>query len=400
MPDAKLPEGFEGSCDARFGEVPRLLAEQVARGEHHGVSFAAFFRGEKVIDVWGGQRQTPDGDAPWQEDTMALCWSTTKGVAATALHMVMDRREIGPEAPVASVWPEFGCNGKDGITIAHVLSHEAGVPQIRDQIEHSSETADWDHMVGVMEGLEPLWEPGTANGYHAINYGWLVGETLRRIDGRDVPTFLAEELAGPLGLDGLYIGTPPEEQHRIAPAIRGESSFVPAGGDPDEAYDARIPNDSILWKALGPRGKFMDFLNSAAGISACIPSVSGVFTARSLATVYAALERRGEVDGVRILSTEAVDRATRVRNTRPDLVIMIAPHWRLGYMSGGAIPVLGPNFEAYGHVGAGGTYAAADPKAEIAFALVYDKFGETELLGAARGSAVAHATVAAAEAAR
>lgn len=397
MPDAKLPEGFDGFCDERFADVPALLAQQVANGDHHGVSFAAFFRGEPVIDVWGGQRMTPDGQTPWQKDTMALCWSTTKGIAATALHMAMDRNGVDPNAPVASVWPEFARNGKDAITIAHVLSHEAGVPQIRDQIDHSRETADWDHMVSVMEGLEPLWEPGTANGYHAINFAWLVGETLRRIDGRDVPTFLAEELAGPLGLDGLYIGTPEREQERIAPVVRSQS-YVPEGEDPDAAYDATIPNDTILWKAFGPRGNFIDFLNSPAGISACIPSVSGVFTARSLAKVYAALERGGEVDGVRILSEDAVERATVVRNTAADLVILVAPHWRLGFMSGGAIPVMGPNYEAYGHVGLGGTYAAADPKAEVAFALVYDKFGETELLGAARGAAVAYATVAAAEA--
>src|SRR5688572_30782227 len=208
MAEATLPEGIDGSCEKRFASVAELLGQQLAAGEHHGVSFAAYFRGEPVVDIWGSTRTSPVGEAPWQQDTMALCWSTTKGVAATALHMAMDRNGVDPDAPVASVWPEFGKNGKDEISIAQVLSHEAGVPQIRDQIEHSRQTADWDHMVSVMVGLEPLWEPGTANGYHAINYAWLVGETLRRVDGRDVPTFLAEELAGPLGLDGLYIGTP------------------------------------------------------------------------------------------------------------------------------------------------------------------------------------------------
>jgi CubicO group peptidase (beta-lactamase class C family) len=398
MTNTALPEGLNGSCDERFGEIPKLLAQQLAAGDHHGVSFAAYFRGEPVIDVWGGSRLAPDGEAPWQADTMALCWSTTKGIAATALHMAMERKGVDPDAPVASVWPEFGRNGKDAIKIRHLLSHEAGVPQIRDQIEDAKECADWDHMVQVMEGLEPLWEPGTANGYHAINYAWLVGETIRRIDGRDVPTFLAEELAGPLGLDGLFIGTPAEEQARIAPVVRADS-YVPEGEDPDAAYDATIPADSILWKAFGPRGGFIEFLNSPAGISACIPSVSGVFTARSLAKVYAAWERGGEVDGVRILRPETIERATAVQNDRNDLVIMVAPHWRMGFMSGGAIPVMGPNHEAYGHVGLGGTYAAADPKAQLSFALVYDKFGETELLGAARGAAVAYACVAAADAA-
>ncbi|HYZ91710.1 MAG TPA: serine hydrolase domain-containing protein [Actinomycetota bacterium] len=399
MKEAKLPEGFDGYCDDRFAEVPRLLAQQVANGDHHGVSFAAYLRGEPVIDVWGGSRSSPSGDIPWERDTMAICWSTTKGVVATALHMAMERNGVDYDAPVASVWPEFGSNGKDGIKIRHILSHEAGVPQIRDQIADARETGDWEHMVGVMEGLEPLWEPGTANGYHALNYGWLVGEALRRIDGRDVPTFLAEELAGPLGLDGLYIGTPPSEHHRIAPLLRS-SEGLSGGPDPEATYDAMLPKDSVPWKALGPRGDLFAFLDSPDGWSSCIPAISGVFTARSLAKLYAAWERDGEVDGVRILSPDTIAKATTVQNDRNDLVIVIPPRWRLGFMSSGSIPVMGPNPEGYGHVGLGGTYACADPKAQVSFALVYDKFGETELLGAARGASVANATVAAAEAAQ
>ena len=399
MPDAKLPEGFDGFCDERFADVSKLLAQQIANGDHHGLSFAAYFRGELVVDVWGGQRTSPDGESPWQRDTMAVCWSTTKGVSATALHMAMERNEVSPDAPVASVWPEFGRSGKEKISIRQVLCHEAGIPQIRDQIADASEVLDWDHMVAVMEGLEPIWEPGTANGYHAINFAWLVGETLRRIDGRDVPTFLGEELSGPLGLDGLFIGTPPSEHHRIAPLLRPEDPQLTGGEDPDAAYESMLPHDSIPWRALGPRGNLFEILDSPAGYASCIPSISGVFTARSLAKLYAALERGGKVDGVRILKPETVETATTVQNDRNDLVIFVQPRWRLGYMSAGSIPVLGPNAEGYGHVGLGGTYACADPKAEVAFGIVYDQFGATELLGAARGAAVAYATVAAAEAA-
>lgn len=398
MPDAKLPEGFDGFCDERFAEVPALLAQQIANGEHHGVSFAAYHRGRPVVDVWGGRRTRDGSDVAWTGDTMTVCWSTTKGVSATALHMAMERHGVSPDDPVASVWPEFGRNGKDAITIRHVLCHEAGVPQIRDQIADASLVGDWDHMVGVLEGLEPLWEPGTANGYHAINYGWLVGETLRRIDGRDLPQFLADELAGPLGLDGLFIGTPASEHHRIAPLVR-PSEGLTGGRDADAAYDTMLPADSIAWKALGPRGDLFGFLDSPAGWSSCIPSISGVFTARSLARLYAALERGGEIDGVRILRPESVERATAVQNDRNDLVIFVQPRWRMGFMSAGSIPVMGPNLEGYGHVGLGGTYACADPKAEVAFAVVFDQFGATELLGAARGAVLAAAVVSAAQAA-
>lgn len=399
MTEAELPENLEGTCDERFAQVAQKLSEQLAAGDHHGACFAAYFKGQPVIDVWGGNRTTPDGTAPWQADTMALCFSTTKGVAATALHMAMERSGTSYDAPVGDVWPEFANKGKEKITIRQLLCHEAGTPQIRDEIPDATVLGDWERMVGVMEGLEPLWEPGTANGYHAINFAWLIGETLRRIDGRDVPTFLAEEVAGPLGLDGLYIGTPTSEHHRIAPLIGPASNDADIGDD--ATYDATIPRDTIIWKALSPRGSILDFFNTPAGMSSCIPSISGAFTARSLARLYAALERGGELDGVRILKPSTIETITTVQNTRNDLVIFLAPHWRLGYMSGGgsAIPVLGPNAEAYGHVGAGGTYAAADPKAQLSFALVYDRFGADQLLGSMRGMELANAVVAAAEAA-
>lgn len=398
MSNAKLPEGIDGFCDERFVSVAEILARQIAAGEHHGAAVAAYFRGEPVVDIWGGQRNTADGESPWQSDTLSISFSTTKGIAATALHMAMERGGIDYDAPVASVWPEFGTHGKEAITIRQLLCHEAGVPQIRDQVPDVWALADWDRMVAVMESLEPLWEPGTANGYHAINFAWLIGETLRRIDGRDVPTFIAEEIVAPLGLDGLFLATPPSEQSRIAHLVT--PTEFGAIGNSDEAFDSRIPNDSIVWKALAPRGSLIDFFNTPQGMSACIPSISGAFTARSVAKLYAALERGGEIDGVRILKQESVDRITEVQNTLNDFVLFRPARWRLGYMSAGnsSIRALGPHDEGYGHVGAGGTFGMADPIAEVSCALVYDKFGATELLGGPRSTAISDAVVGSAEA--
>lgn len=386
-----LPEGLHGSCDERFAGVAELVAGQLASGEHHGVAFAAYHEGEPVVDIWGGRRTTGDGtEAPWERDTMAVCFSTTKGVMATALHMAMERSGVGYDAPVASVWPSFGRNGKEAITIRQVLCHEAGVPQIRDQVDSVEDIADWDRMVAMIEGLEPIWEPGTANGYHAINFAWLTGELLRRIDGRDVSTFLAEELAGPLELDGLFIGT--DEHERVARLITPDPS-----ADPDSAY-RMIPEDTIIHRALAPKGDMLGFLNSSVGLSATIPSVNGAFTARSLAKLYSAIERGGEIDGTRILEPGGVEAATTVQNERNDLVIFLAPRWRLGYMSGGpsAIPVLGPSDASFGHVGAGGTLAGADPETGLAYGLVYDLFDQ-QLLGAARSMSVVQACVTAAQ---
>jgi CubicO group peptidase (beta-lactamase class C family) len=397
MPDVTLPDGLEGRCDSRFATVADVLSRQLASGDHHGVGFAVRFRGEPVVDLWGGKRNTPEGEAPWQEDTMTICFSTTKGVAATALHVAMERAKVSYDTPVADVWPEFAANGKDAITIRHLLTHQAGVPQIRDEIEHTDAIADWDHMVSVMEGLTPMWEPGTANGYHAINFAWLIGETLHRIDGRDVPTFLAEELAGPLSLDGLYIGTPASQHERIAPLIGPKP---PPGSDPDAQFDSLLPKESVTYHALLGRN-LLDFLNSPLGMAACVPSISGAFTARSLATVYAALDGDGEVDGTRILEPETVATVSTVQTDRVDLVIPVPVRWRLGYMSGGpaSIRSLGPSPDAYGHVGAGGTIAGTDPSTHIAFGLIYDKWGPMEFLGGPRTHDIVNAATACAEAA-
>jgi CubicO group peptidase (beta-lactamase class C family) len=389
----RLPEGIDGTCDARFAAIPEILAEQLASGAHHGVAVAVRHRGEPVVDVWGGRRRALDGggEQPWTEDTMVLSFSTTKGPASTALHMVMERAGVDYDAPVASIWPEFGKSGKDGVTIRHVLCHEAGVPQIRGEIADVSEMADWDAMVAMMERLAPLWPPGTENGYHAINFGWMVGELVRRIDGRDLTTFIAEELAGPLGLDGFHVGTPPSEHGRVARV------FHPQGTSGGDLYEL-IPRDHLLWRALAPDGDFDAYVNSAAGLSSCAPAFNGVFTARSLATFYAALERGGALGRVRLLSPDTLASAVVVQNERPDLVLFVPIRWRLGFMGGGhELSPGGPNREAFGHAGLGGSVAFADPKAEVAVAVVLDRL-EWNFLGGDRILRVVHAAVHAAEA--
>lgn len=384
MTDISLPPSISGTCDARFATIPAILAEQLESGAHHGVSVAVRHRGEPVVDVWGGA---------FEADSMAISFSTTKGPAAVALHMVLERKGVGYDTPVAEIWPEFGRNGKDAITIRQCLCHEAGVPQIRGEIPDVTDMADWDAMVAMMESLSPLWGPGTANGYHALNYGWLVGELVRRIDGRTISQFIAEEVAGPLGLDGFYIGTPESEHRRIAPVF---SDFPP---EVVAQVETMIAQNSIAWNALSPAGDMNAFLNSPAGMSTCGPAFTGAFTARSLAALYAAMERGGSLDGKRLLKEDTVVTATTVQNKRPDLVLVMPIHWRLGFMSGGSsLSPAGPNPEAYGHAGWGGSIAMADPKAEIAVAVVLDRL-ELDLLGGDRTRRVIQAAVAAVESA-
>jgi CubicO group peptidase (beta-lactamase class C family) len=310
-------------------------------------------------------------------------------VTNAALWILWGEGKLSPETVVADVVPEFGTNGKEAITIRHCLCHEAGVPQIRDEIPSVETMADWDAMVAMMERLTPLWTPGEQNGYHAINFGWLVGELVRRIDGRPIDQFLAEEVTGPLGLDGCYIGTPPSEHHRCAPLVSGMGEMN------ESVIQQFLPADSIAWRALSPAGNMNDFVNSPAGLSTVGPAFSGVFTARSLAKIYALMERGGELDGVRLVSEATLKQALEVQNDRADLVIFFPIRWRLGFMSGGGdFSPAGPNPDAYGHAGFGGSLGMVDPAAEISVAITLDRL-EIDLLGGDRVTGVIKAAIAA-----
>ncbi|MEO7836724.1 MAG: serine hydrolase domain-containing protein [Acidimicrobiales bacterium] len=378
MAEAVLPEGVQGSCHSRFAAVADLLGAQLTAGSHHGVAVAVRHRGEPVVDLWGGA---------FREDSLVVSFSTTKGPVAIALHQALERKGVGYDTPVAAVWPEFAAHGKGSVTIRQCLCHEAGVPQIRDQVDDVWALTDWDAMVAMTAGLEPLWEPGTANGYHAINWGWLAGELVRRIDGRAVDRFLAEEVAGPLGLDGCFLGVPDDQRHRVVPV-----ALDPAYGALPRLEDV-LPPDSFTVKSLTPRGDLVEFVNSAAGMAACVPAITGAFTARSLAAIYGDLERGGRPGGTaRLLRAETVAAATSVQNTRPDLVLLVPMHWRLGFMSGGNFTFSHPG--AYGHAGFGGSLAMADPVTELAVAVTVDLLSP-DVLGDGRGRNIVAAAVAA-----
>ncbi|HEX2698658.1 MAG TPA: serine hydrolase domain-containing protein [Acidimicrobiales bacterium] len=389
MPDAPLPDGVDGWCHPRFAAVAAVLGRQLESGVHHGVAAAVRHRGQPVVDLWGGA---------FAEDTLAVSFSTTKGPVAACLHMVLERAGVPYDTPVADVWPEFAQAGKAGVTIRQVLCHEAGIPQIRGEIADVWAMADWDAMVATVEALPPLWEPGTANGYHALTWGWLAGELLRRIDGRPPATFLAEEVAGPLGLDGCFLGTPATEVGRLAPV-----AWNPIYLDMPP-LEQLLPADSLTLRAVAPAGDIVEFVNSEVGRSSCVPAISGAFTARSLASVYALLERGGALGGDRLLSPETVAAATTVQNDRPDLVLFVPVHWRLGFMGvglGGGLGGAGGDratSAAFGHAGLGGSVAMADPRTELAVAVTLDRL-ELDLVGDDRAGAVIQAAMGAADAA-
>lgn len=370
---------LQGYVHPDFADVARVLRKLIPKNGLGGAAVCVYHRGEKVVDAWGGTRD--EGRRPWQEDTLAFSFSTTKGVASTLLHVLADRGLVDYDAPVADYWPEFAQSGKERITVRQVMCHEAGLYHIAGMVDHAREMLDWDAMCRSLAAAEPCHEPGAAHGYHGLTYGFLVGEVASRVMGKPFPELLARELATPLALDGLYCGTPADQVHRCARLLgpsweRGpesrrnemERAVQRAAKSARGLKRLRIRFDPTqMLAALMPPGMDELDFNSDEVWTASIPAANGMFTARSLAKLYAALAGRGEVDGVRLLSPTTVERASQVQNRKAGRVIPVPMRWRLGYHRVAAWRARVPG--GFGHSGFGGSGAWADPQRNLALAL-------------------------------
>jgi CubicO group peptidase (beta-lactamase class C family) len=373
----------QGEIPRRFTRLRDLLDQQLAEGRHLGVAVCIYKDGEPVVDAWGGEAEP---GRPWERDTCATVFSTTKGVTATCLHLLVERGKIGLDDPVVRHWPTFARKAsgasKERVTVRHLLSHQAGLPMCPHGVTRFEQTVDWDFMVREMEDLLPEWEPGTANGYHAINYGWLVGELIRRISGQRIGEFLRDEVAEPLGLEGVHIGLPDALHAKVAPLEPPPPGHHPADG-PNQ--DLRDPTSLAFRTILRPEGDMVAFMNTRAARSAEFPASGGIATARGLARMYACLAHGGTLDGVRLLSPSTLAEATtsQVPEGRRDLVLGVPMRWALGFHKGGEFTATGPNPNSFGHAGYGGSLAFADPDAGLGFAIVLNRM-QNELQGGFR----------------
>ncbi|MEP5763698.1 MAG: serine hydrolase domain-containing protein [Halieaceae bacterium] len=395
---------IDGLLHPEFGAVEASL-RNLLNNYPGGAAVCVYHRGERVVDLWGGY--SDDEGTLWRRDTMAPSFSTTKGVASTLLHIYADRGLIDYDARVADYWPEFGQAGKQDITVRQVMAHQSGLYHIRQMIDHVDRMLDWKHMIRAIEQTEPAHTPGTRTGYHGLTYGFIVGEIIQRVSGKKFAGLVQSEIARPLGLDGLYIGTPKREISRAAKLIfpeRTQSLVRSSLGSRLERHASRlsailrklgVDSDlSSIFDALAPRG-ISDFdFGSPETLSVAIPAGNGLFTARSLAKVYALLANGGELDGVRLLSPDTVAAASTLqRPTGRNSVIPFDMRWRLGYH--GVFTTRGTPREAFGHFGFGGSGAWADPTRELAVAMIVNSglgtpFGDTRtarISGAALASA-------------
>ena len=319
---------IEGKCEPRFEAVRGALAQNLDSGEELGASLVVDIDGDLVVDLWGGfcdQART----LPWTERTITNVWSSTKTVTSLAALMLADRGALDVDAPVARYWPEFAAGGKEGVLVRHLLSHSSGVSGL-EQPAVAEDLYDWPTATSRMAAQAPWWEPGTASGYHALNYGHLVGEVVRRVSGKTLKQFVAEEIAGPLGAD-FQIGAAEADWGRIA-------DVVPPPPLPLD-FEALGP-DSLTVKTLtGPLIE-ADVANTPAWRCADMGGVNGHGNARSVARIMSVVARGGQVGGVRLLRPETIEKIFTEQVNGIDLVLGVPLRFGIGY--GLPVPVLLP----------------------------------------------------------
>jgi CubicO group peptidase (beta-lactamase class C family) len=367
---------IEGSCDPRFNRVKEIFADSFANGLEVGAAVAATIDGKSVVDLWGGHADKAK-TRPWTRDTLVNVYSTTKGLAAICTHRLVDQGKIDLNAPVAKYWPEFAQAGKEKIPVNYLLSHRAGLPAVRKQLPMDA-YFNWSAMSSALAAQEPWWEPGTKHGYHAITFGYLVGEVIRRITGKTIGAYLRDEIARPLNLD-MHIGVDASFDARIADLI-GAPPPPPGKSDP-VAEMARDP-ESVTFKAIANPRPVIDpaLVNSREWRGAEIPAANGHATARALAALYGNLATAGGVGDFRVLTPESIRRAHTEQAFGPDVVLGVVSRWGLGFALNQPAAPLGPNPRTFGHPGAGGSIGFADPDARLGFGYTMNQMGSDALI--------------------
>lgn len=349
---------IHGDCHDRFTSLHAVFAEAFAAEEELGARFTFVVDGEVVADLWGGHADRA-GTRAFDEHTLTPVFSTTKAIAAILIARLVDQGRLAYDQPVAEVWPEFAQGGKGAITVAQVMSHQAGLPGFLEPMD-AALWFDWAAICDRLAAMAPMWPPGTASGYHAITFGYLAGEIFRRVDGRTMGQAVRDDLARPFGLD-LWIGLPEAEDGRVAELDRPKE--LPDFGEINEARRAAF---LLRWSAPPGRG-------GPGWRRAEIPSANGHATARDLARLMGALAGDGRLDGRYLLSREVIAEASRERISGLDLVLPYRMSWGAGFMRNAGLAIYGPAQDSFGHSGWGGSCVFADPDRAVAGAYVMNR---------------------------
>lgn len=378
---------IEGSVHPTFEPVREEFARNFAERGEIGASLCVMHRGRAVVDLWGGYSHRHE-QTPWQRDTLSVIFSCTKGAVALAALRLVSQGRLDLDAPVAHYWPEFAAQDKQHIPVRWLLSHQSGLPAFRDPLPVGS-LYEWDTITAALADTAPWYEPGTRQAYGAGTFGHLVGEVVRRIDGRSLGQYFQDEIARPRGLD-FHLGLPVSEHARVAPTVKPDP--LPPGVPPWRFLShANAHPDSIQASVIRNSGRRLGDTDSPQALSACLPSSGGVANGRSLAGLYAAVIAGQVIDEATLSEATQTQSATAIDGT-----LLVGMAFGLGFMKRadnrrgpvGAQDSILFGRQAFGHAGMGGSLGFADPACDLAFGYTMNKQGHGVLLNARSQSLV------------
>ena len=357
------------------GRLKALFRENFEKLGELGAALSVWQNGKQVVDLYGGFCDA-DREKPWTTDTIVLVWSATKGIGSVSLLHVLQQHKIELDRRVAEFWPEFAQAGKDKITLAQLLSHQAGLCALDQRVD----MLDYDAVIRALETQTPLWRPGTAHGYHARTFGFLLDELIRRIAGKTLSGYWQENFARPLHLD-FWIGLPEKENPRVATIYAAKRGKPP---EPAKFYRDLVTPGTLARRAFtSPYGlNVISKMNDPQIRAYPIVSFGGIGSASALAKFYSMLANGGEVNGQTFFSPETIERMTTTLSDGMDRVFQIPTAFSAGFMKDSrdaARRIFGPSPASFGHPGAGGIHAFADPENKIAFAYVMNQMEQSVL---------------------
>ncbi len=356
-----------GYCDAEFERVQAAFTRNLASGDDVGASFAVNIDGRFVVDLWGGYADA-EQRRPWEKDTIVNTYSTTKTMTTLCVMVLVDRGQIDLDAPVALYWPQFAQNGKEKLPVRYLLSHQSGLAGWEEPVTMDT-LYNWTETVALLAAQKPWWQPGQGCGYHAVTYGYLLGEVVRRVTGKSLGTFFREEIAVPLGVD-FHIGFGAEIDPRVADMIPPppDTRLGDITAAQRERMRASIPYKVFTNPVMGP-----ELLKDRAWRAAEIPASNGHGNARAVAKANAILAGGGELEGKRFFSVNTLEKFVSEQCYYRDLVLDVPVRWGLGYaLNSPELPV-GPNARAFWWGGYGGSRVVIDREARLCCAYVMNK---------------------------
>ena len=351
---------IQGECDPQFSKVKETFEKLYREDREIGSCFAVYKDGNPLVNLWGGF-QDKDKTKPWQKDNLVTVYSTTKGVAAFCIALAMEKGLLKYEEKVSTYWPEFASNGKEEITIGMLMSHQAGIcsPETRNVDDYYNQNL----MAEKLAGMTPIWEPGTASGYHSMTFGWLTSELILRVTGKSLGTFFRQEVGDRHEID-FFIGLPESEDHRVA-------ELIPFDIVRNENSDQQQVELTDAQKSQRNSAGTLDIQNTKEWRQAEIPSANGQGNAGGLAKLYSLIVP--EDNNLKLLKDDTVNQMTTMQIEGRDLVLAVQVRWGVGFILNKHKIIYGPIEGAFGHSGYGGSCAFGDPENKIGVSYVMNR---------------------------